>query len=316
VENNIARGNPSINGQYCGGQFVPFQAFAAEHTRDMQATAFASGGAFVQSDMAGVIPILLNRSVCLRLGATVASGLKGNLILPRQESAVTVEAKSEIAAAVASNPTVGGLSMLPHRLSVNLVASKQLLIQGGEAGEAFLRAMIFDAIGQKLDQLTLLGQGAADEPLGIVNTPGIGSVVFNGQATWSKLMAFEDALGAMNADGDSLGWAVSSNTRTRWKQIPRTTNGTNFLWDQIAVTEAMVAGFRALATNNLSAGHTSILGNWPFCIIGIWGNGFDLVVDQYSLAKDAEVIFSCHLWVDTALAHPQAFCVSADAANQ
>jgi len=149
-----------------------------------------------------------------------------------------------------------------------------------------------------------------------MNTIGIGSVVFGGAAAWGKIVAFEDSLSSLNADGPGLGWAASPNTRTRWKQIPRTAGGTNFLWDVRSGSEALVNGYGARVTNSLSGGHQVVFGNWPYCVIGIWGEGFDLLVDPYTKAPEGEIAITGHLWADLALVQPGAFCVSADAGNQ
>lgn len=316
IEQQIARANPRIGQEYCGGQFVPFQIWTNQ-TRDLQASAGGpSGGFFVGTDLLNIRPALLNKNVCADAGMTFVTGLTGNVGIPRQENNLTVEPQSEIGAAAASNPVFGQLAMAPKRVTVNFRVARQLLIQSGNSGEAFLREMIFRAIAQRLDQQVLLGGTAAHEMVGITNVVGIGVATFNGAVSQAAVQSFEDKLGGFNADGGECVWIVSPSTRSKMKQTLRVAGGSYYIWDQVNSREALVNGFRALTTNTMSSTHQVLFLNAQHVIVGIFGTGIDVIQNPYSLATSAVVEFSAHLWADCAVVHPQAICCSSDAGNQ
>ena len=187
----------------------------------------------------------------------------------------------------------------------------QLLMQG-EAAEEVLRNELRTTIGVLIDRLVLMGQGEQNQPRGIAATPGVGSVLYGGAASWPVILQNEQALALANADFRAdMGFAISPLTQARWKQIPRSTGSSFFLME-----DQRVNGFRALATNQLSDTNVSVFGNWADLWILIWGDGVDIIMNLYSLATEARVIVTATIWFNLLIRHPQSFCVSADAANQ
>ncbi len=82
-------------------------------------------------------------------------------------------------------------------------------------------------LGIKLDYYILNGQGASSEPLGILNTPGIGSTTFGGTATWQSVLSFENALATANADvpGARMAIVTTPGVRNKWKERCRRSHG-------------------------------------------------------------------------------------------
>jgi hypothetical protein len=76
----------------------------------------------------------------------------------------------------------------------------------------------------------------------------------------------------------------------------------------------MVNGQPAWDTNQIP-NNQMIYGVWDQLIHAMWG-GIDVVVDVFTKAKNAETVITINTWGDFAVRHPQAFTVSADAANQ
>jgi len=292
--------------------------------RDMNATTFSQGGGFIQTDVVvPVIEILRNRMVVARLGATLMSGLQGPIVIPRQTSTVTVSALPEIQALTDSNPSIDQIAMSAHRVGATSPVSKQLIIQSTPDAENFVRNDIFASVSEKHDSLALLGQGANSEPLGILNTPGVGSITFGGTATWDKVLAFESLLGAANADRGRMAFATTPLVKRAWKGTAvalagATTVSATPLWGSGNFNDdsndGVVNGYRSTSTNQIPNNQV-LFGNWTDLIWGMWG-GFDLVVDIYTLAKKAQVQITVNTWVDSALRHPQSFVCSADAGNQ
>src|ERR1700722_2254825 len=99
------------------GTFVPFAALLGNgnERRDLQATVYANGGAFVQTDLHPFIPLMHNHIVCMGLGCEVIPGLKGNYSAPRFTSEATPQVLGEIAAATPSYATFDLPTYAPRR---------------------------------------------------------------------------------------------------------------------------------------------------------------------------------------------------------
>jgi len=315
--------------QKTGGVIVPSALFEMKRNwrkqRDLSATTFGSGGALVPTVVESeVIPVLRNKLCTQRLGMRVLSGLEGNVAIPRQTSPATVYSLAEQATLTKSNQTFDQVLLSPHRVGAYQSFTRQLVLQSSVDVENLLRDDLNKSVAVKIDALVLQGQGAADEPTGILNTTGIGSLAFGGAATWQELIAFESALARANADEGKLGWCVSTNTRGRWQQIAKSGVGVTsvvpiFLWDEANIihdgtNDAYVKGYRAAATNNV-LNDLVYFGAWDEACLGIFGDGLELIVDPYTQSTDATIRVTVNTFVDLAIRHAASFCVSSDAGN-
>lgn len=307
---------------------VPFDILAspAMMTRDLNVNTFSQGGATVQSSVSpSIIPIMRNKAACIRMGATVLTGLTSNLSFPRQTSAATVSALAETATGTKSNPTFDQVMLSPKRTGAIIEYSRQLVLQSSVDVENWLREDLLAQIGIKLDYFLLNGQGAQSEPLGILNTPGIGSVTFGGTATWSKVLDFENALATANADQDMKpGWITTPSVRKSWKNTAvalagATTVSAKPLWERgmfnDGTTDGLVNDFRATATNQI-LNNGVIFGNWKEVILGLFGTGIDILINPYSRDTDGMIRITANCYSDVGVRHAASFCVSADAGNQ
>jgi HK97 family phage major capsid protein len=292
--------------------------------RDMQATDFPTGGATVGTTIMPTIELLRNKTVVTRLGATVLSGLTSNLAFPIEASPATAQSVSETGALVSSNLTFQQLILTPHRAGVTVTFSKQLIFQSAPDIESLIINDMMEVIGIFHDRLFLSGTGAIDQPLGLLNTPGIGSVYFGGATTFQKLIAFETQVGQMNADrGGKLAYVTTPGTRGVYKGTARaltgaTTVSSRALWEDgnfnDGSNDGLVNGYRAASTNQIP-GDAVIYGAWNDFICAYFG-GFDVVYDPYTSAKQAQINLTVNTWIDCGPRHPQSFVRSADAGSQ
>lgn len=289
--------------------------------RDMQATVFNAGGAFVPTQLiVPIIELLRNRLILEAAGIRTMAGLQGNIVIPRQEAAATAYSVSEIGAIQGSQQILGQIGMQPRRVGAMQAYSKQFVMQSTPDAEAFMRDDLFKVIALAWDRLGIAGQGAANEPLGILNTPGISSIVFGATPTYIKIVSMETAITAANVT-DELTYLSTPTVRGALKTVAEALTGAttiggsqNALWKGQGGQDGMMNGYRALASNQIP-GNLVLLGAFNQAIMGLWG-GFDVVVDYFSKKQNAEVEIAINTWGDFCLRHPQAFCVSADAGNQ
>jgi len=292
--------------------------------RDLNVTSFAQGGALVPTEfVSNIIEILRNRLVTAKMGITTVGGLSGNVAFPRQDGAATAYALPESATLTKSTQTLSQILMAPHRVGAWNDYTRQLLLQSPIDIENFIRDDLMKQMGLKWDYLIMFGQGANDEPLGMVNTPGIGSVVFGGTATYPQAISFETALAMLNADEGNMGFATTPSVRGRWKSLAANLTGAttvisgpeNAIWAPGAEAgEGEINGYRGLASNQI-LNNQVIFANWGEVIHGLYG-GFDVIVNPYSRDTDAAVRITVNSFGDVAVRHAASICVSADAGNQ
>ena len=294
------------------------------HTRDLNVSVFGQGGATVQTSIVTpIIEILRNRMVTDKLGITTMAGLSGNVAIPRQTGAATAYSLAESATLTKSTQALDQILLAPHRVGATNDYTRQLLLQSSIDVENFIRDDLMKVIAIKWDSLILNGQGAGSEPLGILNTPGIGSVVFGATATYAKVVAFETALATLNADGGNMAYATTPAVRGAWKTIAAALAGAtavingaaNAIWAPSGTPgEGEVNGYRAIASNQIP-NNGVIFGNWSEAIHGLYG-GYDVIVNPYSRDVDAAVRITINTFGDVAIRHAASFCASADAGNQ
>jgi len=113
--------------------------------------------------------------------------------------------------------------------------------------------VLFKVIALRWDYLGLNGQGAASEPLGVLNTPGIGSVTFGATPTYIKLISFRTAIRALNVD-DPLYWISTPNVEGSLAGVAEALTGAttvggaqNAIWKP----DNKVVGIEAVASNQM-----------------------------------------------------------------
>ncbi len=281
---------------------------------------FGSGGALVPTEMRlPVIEALRNRTVLDNLGIRFLGGLQGNVVIPRQTGVSAPSAVAEIAQLAASNPQFDQIALTPRRCGNTVPYSKQLLLQSSPDVEALIRDDNFAQIAIKIDSMGLNGSGANSEPLGIMQQPGINSIVFGAAATYAKIVSMETSIRKQNIY-DPVSFVSTSNARGVLRVAPETLTGstvvsgsTNAIWKTGDNGETIIG--RAAYDSQ------QIPNDQMLCVVGqhvIWGmwGGLDVVVDYISLADKGQVRLTINTWNDFAVRHPQAICVSVDSAAQ
>lgn len=317
-----------IGGSHVEGFGVPFDVLLPQRTRaagDLQVGVYGAGGALVPTDIDDqMVTLLKNKTSAVRLGATVVSGLSGNLVLPRQTSTTLPGRVQETQSAGQSTPALDQISMIPNRVSVEMDYSRQLALTSAVSIESWLRSDISENMAITVDSYALVG-GGMSQPSGIMSQAGTSVVNFGGTVAWEKILEFEADLANNNAEmkGMSLGFITTPNVRKAWKSTAVSLAGAQTvsakpIWEAIPDDEngdGRVNGTRAVATNQIPLDRV-IYGNFKELFIGFWGQGLDLVSDPYTRSKESVVRIVANLFMDVALKHGTSFAISADAGDQ
>jgi HK97 family phage major capsid protein len=282
-------------------------------TRDLSVSVPTAGGDLVSTSKPSLIDLLRPFSAIASLSPTVLNGLTSNVSLP----AVTVGAVTGWSAENAALTGVGDpvfalpVTLTPHLVSAQVKISRKLILSTGFDFQAGILRELYAALGGALDQAALLGNGPGNAPVGILSAPGTNALTFGAAASWPNILKFETAIGKANAPKDKLAWLGSNNTREKLKQAVKSTGNSNFIWQN-----GQIADYRAEATSWLDTTDQLIFGSWDNLVIGLWLDGIQLTVDEFTGATTNQVKITATVYADIGLLRPALFSVSTDSAAQ
>ena len=157
-----------------------------------------------------------------------------------------------------------------------------------------------------------------------MNTTGVQSFVVAADSGNGGVMAYADVLKMIedledvNADqlGDP-GWLTTPSIKSDLKLLARLANTIGLpVW----ADDDTVSGYTARSSNQVpkngvrgtsgADSHAVILGVFSTMVIGMWGSGFELIVDPYRLKKQGMIELTTFMLGDVALKYPQAFVVA------
>lgn len=298
--------------------------------RDLTVGSASAGGNTVATEVLGsdFITLLRNAMVLERLGCTFLTGLNGNIAIPSHTAATTGYWVAENAAPTESAPTVGQVTGSPKTVGAFVDYSRRLLIQSSIDVEAFVRADLAAVLGLMIQLGAFNGAGASNEPTGLLNTSGIGSVAggTDGLApTYAHMVGLETAVA--NANGDVGNLAYVTNTKVRGKlrqtQVFSGTDG-KAVWTSQPGSQGVgdVLGYDAFCSNsvpsNLVKGSSGsvcsaiMFGNWIDLIIFLWG-GLDIMLDPYTGSAAGTKRVVALQDVDVGVRHTGSFAAMKDA---
>lgn len=213
------------------------------------------------------IDYLRNTSIVHRLGARQLTDLKDDVAIPRQTTGNVVTWLGPGGSTTASGQAFGQVSATPKTACIVSDVSEQLLRQSS-ADEIITRVLALDmAVG--VDTVVINGAGGV-EPLGILNTPGVGAtsgstVAYSGVVGMQKTVADANAV----VDPLSAGYVTTPTVAELLKGRQRFTSTDSPLW-RGAVHEGEIEGVKAIASKSVPAS-TMLYGDWSSLVVGQWG---------------------------------------------
>lgn len=324
-EFEVSEAAAKVSGKQARGIMVPSDVLKA-NLRDLTAGTPADGGRLVATDLlaSSFIDLLRNRSIVRAAGATMLSGLNGNVAIPKQSGGATAFWVAENSAPTESQQTFAQVTLSPKTVGAFTDISRRLMLQSSIDVEALVRTDLATVLAIEIDRAALHGSGASNQPTGIAATSGIGSVAggTNGlQPTWGNIVQLETEVGIDNALVASCGYITNSRIVGRLKQTSRVSGQNGFIWEGSG-TDSTMNGYNAWVSNqvasNLTKGTSNgicsaiFFGNWSDLMIGMWG-GLDLTVDPYSGSTAGTVRVVALQDVDVAVRNAESFAAMLDA---
>lgn len=306
------------------GIAVPIQALRRRvEQRDVITTttpANGPGGNLVATLLDGsqYIDLLRSALVIRNLGARVLSDLTSNVDIPRMTQAAAVGWVAENQALNFTNEAFDKVGLRPKHAGAIVELSRNMLQQTTPDIEQLVRADLAEVLARALDGAAISGTGANNEPMGILNAPGVTKlpVGTNGGALTFDLVA--DLIATVenqNASGTNMGFL----TNTKVKQaVSKAKDGFNrplgldtfFQGHEQAYSNLVASNGTKGTGTNLSS---LIYGNWSDLLIGMWSE-LDILVNPYADGpyQKGNVWVRAMMTVDIAVRHPESFAAITD----
>ena len=193
--------------------------------RDLLRSPNASGGYMVPAGVANEVwDALRARAVVLQAGVREIATDKARLTIPRITGDVSVAWTPEATTIAESQPTLGGVEVVPRKLAALVEVSSELV----DDAEPDVLRMVEDnlaaSIALEVDRVFLEGTGVGEEPTGLLNTSGVQSATLgagNGAA-----LALDDVQTAVSAlaTANARASAIFMHPRT-WGALTRLKTG-------------------------------------------------------------------------------------------
>jgi HK97 family phage major capsid protein/HK97 family phage prohead protease len=271
--------------------------------RDLNVGTASAGGNLVATDLdaGSFIDLLRNASALDQAGATVLTGLTGNVAIPRQSGAATAYWVAESGSPTESQQTVDQVSLVPRTVAAYTDFSRRLMIQSSIDVENMVRSDLASVIALKIDAAGLYGTGSNSEPLGLKNTTGIGTEDFAADApTFTEVVNLESDVATANALLGTPVYLMNATMRGYLKTTKKDAGSGIFIMEN-----GEVNGYRGVLSNQVAAGDLWF-GNFADLIIGYF-SGLDLMVDPYTHSTSGTVRVVAMQDCDIAIRHPESF---------
>jgi HK97 family phage major capsid protein len=286
-------------------------------------TALPAGGPgsnLIQTDLDGAqfIDRLRAAMKVQGLGATVLNGLVGNLDIPRLKGSASTGWVAENSALTASDHQFGKVTLTPKHVGAMTELSRNMLQQTSLDVEQLVRADFAAILAEAVDRAAIYGTGSGNDPTGILNVVGIGSVSLGTNGAALGIDNTADLIGAVhNADvaETSRGFLTTPKVRTAAMKLK---DSQNRPYGVPAVFQGERVEFSNCVPSNLTKGtgtglSAAIYGNWSDLLIGYW-SAFDLLVNPYEATaySKGNVSIRAMLTCDVATRYPASFAAIKD----
>lgn len=287
-----------------GTLYIPTDVLS--HVRGLTVANMGDGGALVGTTNRSFIDTLRAVSVTSRLGVQSMPGQRENVTLPKQKTSATVKwLTSETDTATESTASFGQVAGTPKTASAYTELSEMLIKQSNPSAEAIVLNGLAADLAAGKDIAVLNGSGAAGQPTGIIQTPGIGTA--SGTTLgYTGVVGAQTSIATANAiiNPQTLGYCTTPAVAGVLKGRARFTNTDSPVW-QGSVGEGEIEGVRALSTSGMPAA-SLVYGDWSQLVVAEWGV---LAVEVNPFADfQKRVVGVRALWsIDVMCLHPESF---------
>lgn len=255
-----------IDGYNLRGMPIPFEVMNKRAAALMDAGTPGDGGYLVGTQHMGseYIQLMRNKMVMAQAGVKIITGLRQNLVIPKQLTSPTLEWGTESFDPTTVKMTFGQVPLTPKEGKSKLDYSRKLFLQSIPSIDQLLMDDILQVAALGKDRAILHGAGT-NEPTGIANTSGVGSVTGAG-LDWSKVVEFETDVASANADVNALKYITTPSVRGLLKTREKISGYPLFLLGE----DGKLNGYPLMPTNQVDSGYM-FFGDYSQVILAEWG---------------------------------------------
>ena len=325
LEREVSEEIAKRTGREARGFYAPDSFWGGR--RDLTVGTATAGGHLVGTDHLGdqFVDALRARLVFNELGARFMTGLRGDVAIPKLATGVSAGFVAENGATSEVNAVFSQITMSPKSLGAFTDVSRLLMIQSDPSVEQIVRDDLLNAIAQKIEDVAIEG-GGSNEPSGIIDTAGIGSVAIGtngGALTWQAITDLVKEVEVDNAaiNGNTLAYLTNPKVKSHMASTSKVASTDSVMlldapWDN-------VYGYNLAVTNNvpsdltkgtLSTASALIFGDFSQLMMGFFSTP-DVLVDPYTAGSTGAVRIRVMQELDVAVRHAQSFaaCLDIDA---
>lgn len=288
-------------GKPAEGLYVPTEIF------ERRALTSTGGAELIATEQRPELYIsaLTAASVLRSLGATVLTGLVGNITIPRETGAPVIGWVAENSALNASDADFDQVTMTPKHAGALSEWSRNMVLQSSPQVEQLLRNMLARDLALAIDRAGILG-GGTNQPTGILAASGVQSQAY--------------ATSIYNTTADMIDKADTANVMARRSFLAATPirkighkalDGQGLPMKLADMFHGEPVNFSNQVPVNLGATTDEfglIYGDFTELLMGIWSE-IDILVNPYESTAYAKgnVSIRAMATVDIALRHPASF---------
>lgn len=276
--------------------------------RGMTSAGVSGSNYLVGSDLlpSSFIDMLRAKSLVIPLGCTMLPGLVGNITIPKgAASASAYWLSNEGAAITESQMTIGQLALTPKTVGCYSEVSRQLMLQSTPAVDQLIMSDFAKTVATAVDAAIINGSGSTGEPMGILNTNGIGTVTGTSLG-FTGLLELQTDVANNDADLDSCAYVTTPAVAGLLAQRQRFTSTDSPLWEGKSVN-GKVLGVTAIGSTTMPAG-TMLFGDFSQVVVAEWGSLEIAISDSHaSNFKSGVIGIRAFLSVDVGVQQAGAF---------
>jgi HK97 family phage major capsid protein len=302
------------------GVLAPLELFLERRALTTTLPAGGPGGNLIQTELHGEMYFDRLRAAMKvqTLGATILSGLVGNVDIPGLKTSATTGWVAENVALTGSDQEYRKVSMTPKHAGALTELSRNMLQQTSPDIEALVRNDFALLLADAVDKASIYGTGTGAQPRGILSTAGIGDVAMGTNGLAMTVDTPADVMGKVaiaDAPATSRGFLTNNKVMVAAMKLK---DGQQRPFGLPAVFQNERVEYSSNVPGNLTKGSGTnlsalIYGNWNDLLIGYW-SAFDLLVNPFEATAypKGNVSVRAMLTCDVAVRYAESFAAAKD----
>lgn len=293
------------------GVGIPNMISTPEKRAEVEVATAASAGNLVETTLAPLVPSLVPNFLIQKAGATMMTGLVGNVDIPVHTTNPEPGATGEKGTTTEMIPATVLRSLSPKRYGGTIPVTAQMIAQSSVDMDLFISNALVTGEAIKVDKDVILG-GGSNEIEGILTLlTAVGIGANGGNLTRELLLNLEELIDDANAVNERRVILTTNAVKRFARNLKVDTGSGKFLYE-----DGQMIDYEVLTSTNVPGNLTKgssgavcsalILGNFSRLVLANWGTK-DLIYDPYTRKKEGIAEVTMNSFYDMVITHEDAF---------